>query len=142
MYTLDIPKKMWFFKAILPTNLIEKELNGTTNNNLKSKVANSYFAFYDNKISKEQKSKTDTYTSIYHFTVNIFLLSILLLICYIFIMPDFYKNYIFYTIILIFSISLFNSIYIIYSPKKIRYMFKRAVEKYKDSDEYKQLTPN
>lgn len=59
MYTLDIPKKLWFFKAILPTKIIEDELSENAGKSLKSKVANSYFSFYDKNISSEQKSKTD-----------------------------------------------------------------------------------
>lgn len=139
-YTLDIPKKLWFFKSILPTNLIEKELKRNTDENVRSEVANSYFSFYDKNISKEQKSKTYIYTSIYHFSINIFILSLILLTLYIFVMPNFYSNYVFYALIFIFIISLFNSVYIIYSPWKIKYMFKRAVDKYKNSDEYKQLS--
>jgi len=141
-YTLDIPKKLWFFKSILPTNLIEKELKDNTDKNIRSKVANSYFSFYDKNVTKEQKSKTDIYTTIYHFSVNIFILSVILLTLYVILMPDFYSNYIFYTLSFIFIISLFNSFYIIYSPKKIKYMFKRTFDKYKNSDEYKQLTSN
>ncbi len=105
IYTLDIPKRLWFFKSISPTNLIEKELKDTTDKNVRSKVANSYFSFYDKNVTKEQKGKTDIYTTIYHFSVNIFILSLILLTLYIIFMPDFYSNYIFYTLIFIIIIS-------------------------------------
>lgn len=123
IYAIDIPKKIWFFKNNLPTKLIEK------NKKLSKDIHNKYFDFYDEKITAKQKSITDKYTSIFHFSVNIAVISFILSIVYAFVYcNDFFYSYgIITLIILILSIVLSQRIF--FGKRKIKYMFNRQYKK-------------
>lgn len=140
LYVLDIPKKIPFFRNNTPTYLLEKEFENIDKTK-KIIITNAYFSFYDSdEISIQNKNKTEIYTSIYHFSINCALTSFLLLIIYfITIKVNFCSNEYVIANIIVFCASIFNSVFIVYSPKKIKYMFERQIQKFKGSDYYKTL---
>jgi len=127
IYAIDIPKKIWFFNNNLPTKLIER------NKDLGKNIHNKYFDFYDNNISDKQKGITEKYTSIFHFSVNISVVSFVLSIIYVFAYcGDFSHSYgVITLIILILSIVLSQRIF--FGKRKIKYMFTRQYEKFINS---------
>ena len=140
LYVLDIPKRLLFFKKITPTYQIEKEFSNLDKIK-KIKIANAYFSFYDSdEISIQNKNKIEIYTSIYHFSINCASSAFLLLIIYFITAATkcFLNEYII-TNIIVFIFSILNSIFIVYSSRKIKYMFERQVLKFKDSIHYKKL---
>jgi len=130
-YWIDIPKRMSFFNRNLPTSKLINEHPAIE----KYKIINSYFKFYDT-ISEEQRNKTNTYTNLYHFCVNIVLLSLVIIILYL-IFPPFNYGYI-ALIIMIVAIS--NVFGLFYGNRKIKYMFERQFSAYKNSEAYTELT--
>ena len=140
IYILDVPKKIWFFKNILPTKILEKEFENIQDKDIIKKIHNAYFSFYDTSFSPELKNKTDIYTGIYHFSVNITLSAFLLLIIYllVFLFEKTIDVHVF-IVSIIFLFSTTNCYFIVNSPKKIKYMFSRQVLKFKESDEYRNL---
>jgi len=127
IYSIDIPKRVWFFKKNLPTTLINKNLSNIDN------VHNRYFQFYDDKISDKQKAITEKYTSIYHFSINIFFASSILLLIYFLVYRLSFFNTYGLLILIIFIMSILLSLLIFYGDRKINYMFKRQYEKFKNS---------
>lgn len=125
MYWIDIPKKIPFFNNNLPTNILIKEYP----NSEKYKIINSYFKFYDT-ISEDQKKKTNTYTSLYHFCVNIFVLSFLTVILYL-VFPPFNYGWIGLINTILSLISVFG---LFYGNRKIKYMFTRQLKAFKNSN--------
>jgi len=124
IYSLDLPKKLWFFKNNLPTSLIAKNMGDDKN------VHNKYFQFYDDKISDKQKDITEKYTSIYHFSVNIALISLILTIIYLVIYKlEFLSSYGVFTL-LILIVSIFLTYQIFFGDRKIKYMFERQYNKF------------
>lgn len=130
LYWVDIPKKIWFFNNNLPTTILIKEFPKIE----KFKIINSYFSFYDT-ISEEQRKKTDTYTSLFHFSVNISIISFALIILYI-IFPPFNYGFIAIAILIL---SCANIIGLFYGERKIKYMFNRQISGYKNSESFKEL---
>lgn len=125
LYWIDIPKKLPLFNRNLPTTkLIEAYPNVD-----KIKVINCYFRFYD-KISDEQKKKTNTYTSLYHFCVNILILSLIIVALYLFFTPFKYG----WIALSISVISFANIIGLFYGDRKIKYMFDRQFKAFQNSD--------
>lgn len=144
LYVLDMPKRIWFFKKNTPTYLIEKEFSNLDETK-KLKIANAYFSFYDSdEISIQNKSKTEIYTSIYHFCINSSFTALLLFITYFityFITvqdKSFFDKYVIANII-VFGVSIINSVLMVYSSKKIKYMFKRQLLMFKNSIQYTKL---
>lgn len=133
LYWIDLPKKIPFFTNNLPTHILIKELNNID----KIEIINSYFKYYDS-LSEEEKAKTNTYTSIYHFCTNIMIVSVLLLIIYYFSEKN---NDYQIIILLIFILSLINSLGVFFGKRKIKYMFNRQIKGFKNSNEYKRLNP-
>lgn len=125
LYWIDIPKKLPLFNNNLPTSkLIEAYPNVD-----KIKIINCYFKFYDT-ISDEQKKKTNTYTSLYHFCVNILILSLFIVIIYLFFTPFNYG----WIALMISVISFANIIGLFYGNRKIKYMFDRQLSAFKNSN--------
>lgn len=127
IYSLDLPKKLWFFNMYLPTTLITKNMG-----NDKS-VHNKYFQFYDDKISDKQKDITEKYTSIYHFSVNIAITSLILTIIYLIIYKEVFLNSYGLFTLLILIVSILLTYQIFFGDRKIKYMFKRQYDKFIDS---------
>lgn len=140
LYILDVPKNIYFFTNATPTEQLNqnlKELNIETDN---FKIHNAYFKFYDESISLVQKGKTDRLTSIYHFSMNIFISSLVILLIYMvyyFITGSFI--YYTYPIILIGLLSLISSLGLFYGKRKIKYYFTRQYKSFLNSDEYQRL---
>src|SRR5690606_28996463 len=60
--SLDIPKRLWFFKNNIPVNKIYKDTE------LKSEglnITNTYFKFYDSEVTPEFKYKTEKDSGFY-----------------------------------------------------------------------------
>ncbi len=132
-YWINLPKKIPFFKNNLPTEKLIKNHTNIT----KTKLINAFFKYYDNAISEKQKTKTDTYTALYHFTINIALGSVILLIVYCCFCKNYYNHITIILIILILSI--INALGLFYGEKKIKYMFDRQYNSFINSDNYKTL---
>ncbi len=132
---IDIPKKFPFFINNMPTVLLHKEFEKIE----VFIIDNKFYSYYDNNASPEEKSRANIYTSLYHFCVNIFLLSFILLFFYIFKFWDsFLKSYgVVIFIVLVFS--LINSFGLFYGKGKIKYLFKRQYHKFKESESYTNL---
>lgn len=140
LYVLDIPKNIQFFTNATPTKQLEKklkELNLETDN---TKIHNAYFKFYDESISSVQKGKTDRLTSMYHFSMNIFISSIIILLIYL-ISWFFTENFIYYSfpIILIGILSLISTLGLFYGKRKIKYYFTRQYNSFLKSEVYNNL---
>lgn len=87
IYSLDIPKKIWFFKRNTPTYLIEKKESIDSTNSTKK-----YFdLYYNEKEPKERKELTTKYTGIFHFLINISVASAISIIPYLIINKPFYN---------------------------------------------------
>ncbi len=96
-------------------------------------VHNKYFQFYDDKISDKQKDITEKYTSIYHFSVNIAIASLILTLTYLATYRlEFINSYGIFTL-LILIVSIFLSYQIFFGDRKIKYMFKRQYDKFVSS---------
>lgn len=123
IYAIDIPKRLFFFKDNLPIVLIKK------NYTLDVKI-NDYFDFYDKEISDKQKANIEKYTSIYHFSVNIFLVSFFFSIVYLIVYKcDFLNSYGF-PILIMTVLSFCLTFLIFYGKNKIKDNFQRQAEKY------------
>jgi hypothetical protein len=140
LYVLDIPKNIAFFTNATPTQQLEKKLNELTIEIDKSKIHNAYFKFYDESISSVQKGKTDRLTSMYHFSMNIFISSIIVLLIYL-ISWFCTKNFIYYSfpIILIGILSLISTLGLFYGKRKVKYYFTRQYKSFLNSVEYQRL---
>lgn len=139
-YVIDLPKNISFFKKATPTTQLENKIKEMDITLSKSKVHNTYFKFYDKIISQVQKEKTDRLTSMYHFSSNIFLSSILVLITYsiYWLLTSSFVNY-FIIMAIISLISLICSLSLFYGKKKIKYYFDKQYESFIESDDYKNL---
>lgn len=127
IYSIDIPKKVWFFKKNLPTTLIKKNLSNIEN------VHNKYFQFYDDKISDKQKAITEKYTSIYHFAINIVITSLVLTLVYFIIYKSTFLTSYGIITLLVLILSAILAVLIFYGDRKIKYMFKRQYDKFTKS---------
>lgn len=130
LYWVDIPKMLPFFKNNLPTKKLEKEFPNID----KKKIANCYFKFYDS-LPKEQLRKTEFYTSIYHFCINIASLSLIIIILYLFIPPFSYGVLALCALVA----SLLSAIGLVYGKRKIKYMFDRQLAAFQESADYNEL---
>lgn len=118
IYSIEIPKTIWYFKKYLPTERIP--LNEYS----------KYFEFYDNKVSKEKKDIIERYTSLFHFCTNISFSSLILIFIYLVIYNcDFLENG-GNILLFIFVISFVSSLLLIYGPKKIKFQFQKQYESY------------
>lgn len=140
LYILDYPKNIPFFKNAMPTKQIDKKLKELNTNIDVFKIHNAYFNFYDEIISSAQKGKTDRLTSIYHFSMNIFISSLIILLVYA-IYWFFTGNVTFYLfpIILIGILSLISSLGLFYGKRKIKYYFTRQYKSFLESEKYTRL---
>lgn len=134
LYFLDIPKKIPFFKNNLPINILRKEFTEIDN----IKLDGIFYSFFDKEISAEQKIRTNFYTSTFHFSVNICILSFFITISYALFQKGYFHGYGLITA-LICIINFFNSLGIFYCKGKVKYMFKRQLERFKASQEFSKL---
>lgn len=138
LYWLDIPKKMPFFKKNLPTTKLYKDYP----NEDKTLIDNTYFKFYSG-LSKELLDKTDLYTSLYHFCINMSVSSLLLGVVYCIFDISSFQNLGYGSIaIIIFFISFICALGLFYGKRKVKYMFNRQYEDFKISDLGKTLQNN
>lgn len=134
LYFIDFPKLLPFFKKNLPTSILEEEFQSID----KIKLHGIFYAFFDKEISEEQKVRTNFYTSTYHFSVNISVLSIIITICYAIFQNDYMHGYGLITAI-IGILNITNFLGLFYGKRKIKYMFTRQIERFKSSQEYAKL---
>jgi hypothetical protein len=80
IYVIDLPKRVWFFKKETPTNLIKKKLVADQKIIKDVNIKIFYYNFYDNEVSEKNKSITDKQTTLYHFSFNMFLCALLILL--------------------------------------------------------------
>lgn len=118
IYTIEIPKTIWFFKKYLPTEKIPSDEYST------------YFEFYDNKVSKEKKDIIERYTSLFHFCINISFSSILLIIIYLIIYKCDFITKGGNLLLMILILSFISSLLLIYGPKRIKFQFEKQLESY------------
>ncbi len=130
--SLDMPKKLWFFKNSLPLNRISIELKKNANN---AKNRNLYFQFYDRDLSNEFKIKTEINNGYFLLCAN------LAIIAFGFAVIDFLINFegnvLLYINIIISILSLLTSISLF--KNKVIDNLNRQTEKFKESHEYKTL---
>ena len=130
-----MPKQFYLFKKILPTTTLIDELQYIN----KSNIYNSYFDFYNNDISSEIKSITEKYTNYYHYCFNMVIISLLLLVLYLWKDNNsFFQSYAF-PISIILIISIIGVFALLYGKGKIKNRFDRLLEMYKESNYYNQL---
>lgn len=128
--SLDLPKLFPLFKRLLPTEILKKESKGDDNN---INIHIKYFDFYDNSITDNDKAITEKYTSYYHFSFNLAVSSIILLITYAIVFGfGMIYNYGFF-ILLILVLSIICVFILLYSDKGIKYRFNRHIESFKKS---------
>jgi hypothetical protein len=141
LYVLDIPKKISFFDNATPTKQLEVKLKELNIGVDESKIHNAYFDFYNKCISSELKGKTDRLTSMYHFSMNIFISSLIIVLIYS-IYWFFTGSFIFYffPIILIGILSLISTLGLFYGKRKVKYYFTRQYKSFLNSDEYQRIT--
>lgn len=142
IYSFDFPKKIYFFNNSTPTFLINKKIKNDNLSINEIDIRNAYFNFYDNNISSNQKVLTEKLTTLFHFSSNIFLCSILVLII------ELIVKYFNYTIIDS-NLLFFNSIVVIlslisvfglfYGKNKINNLFQRQFKAFIGSDKYNDL---
>jgi hypothetical protein len=140
LYVLDIPKNIYFFNNATPTEQLNKNLKVLNIETDNFEIHNAYFKFYDELISSVQKGKTERLTSMYHFSMNIFINSLVILLIYL-VYNYFTGSLIYYTypIILIGLLSLISSLGLFYGKRKIKYYFTRQYKSFLKSAEYKHL---
>jgi hypothetical protein len=138
LYVLDVPKKIPFFNNAKPTEQLNKKLIELNINADKPTINNAYYDFYNKCISPDLKGKIDRVTTMYHFSMNIFISSLVVILLY-----SIYwfltKSFIFYffPIILIALLSLISALGLFYS--KVLYYFTRAYNSFLNSEEYKNI---
>lgn len=138
--SIDIPKRLAFFKNELPTKKLEEEFP----NKKKSLVANYYYKFYDNSELMPLKDKeiTEKYTNYYHYCVNMVITSLFLEIIYtgyiLFSEETFIQSYGF-PILLILILSLLSIVYLFWGNRKIKFRFERDLGRFKNSSLYNEL---
>ena len=139
LYIIDLPKRFWFFKEELPTTIIKKKLieGGETINETNIKIF--YYKFYDNEVSERNKSITDRQSTLYHFSANIFLCGVLVLITEIFssrLSLDNITSLINLAVIIMGITGVFG---IFYGKGKMKSLFKRHIAEFLDSEYYTDL---
>lgn len=140
IYAVDVPKKVWFFRKAMPTEIINTKIKTQETNIGLKKIHNAYFHFYDNNVSEAQKNKTGRLTSIYHFSMNIFVSSLALLIVYFIYWSIFnYQTNYWIPVLLIGITSIITTLGLFYGERKIKYYFERQYQAFIDSDSYKKL---
>lgn len=140
LYIIDLPKNIPFFKKATPTEQISNKLKELKTTIEVTRIHNAYFQFYDKIVSVTQKDKTDRLTSIYHFTMNLFLGSLFVLLVY-FACWIYTGNVSFYWIpvLLIGISSLISTLGLFYGKRKIKYYFDRQFSAFINSDNYTDL---
>jgi len=136
LYWIDIPKRMPFFKNNLPTTKLKKKYS-----NINEKlVINTYFSFYDS-LPKSQLDKTDLYTSLYHFCINMSVSS--LIIAFVYYVTGTYEIQVLgygHIALFVFVISIISALGLFFGKRKIKYMFERQFEGFLSSEYLSTLT--
>lgn len=128
IYSLDFSKRISFFKKHLPTYRINAEFG--------KKNANDFFKFYDlNVISDKQKNNTEKLSSIFHFSVNMFVASLIAFIIEFIIycvLENYTLNEELLVLILIMAIlSFINSLMVFFCNNKLKWYYDRQFICYK-----------
>lgn len=142
IYSFDFPKKIFFFNTNTPTYLINNKIQKDNLRISDIDIRNAYFNFYDNNISSNQKVLTEKLTTLFHFSSNIFLCSIIIFIVELF--TKYFTSFaiekemiLFNVIVLILSaISIFG---LFYGKNKIKNIFERQFNAFINSEKYKDL---
>lgn len=129
--SLDLPKKLWFFKNALPINQLKNDLSNSSR--VIQEVA--YFKFYDREISKEFKTKTELDSGYYHLCTNIAILAagfvVICLLLYRGINEYVFLNFLFCILSSFSAATLFNN--------KVLKNFNRQKNQFEKSEEFKYL---
>lgn len=125
--SLDLPKLFLPFKRLFPTEILKEEQKSKN----KTDIHIKYFRFYDDVITDTDKAITEKYTNYYHFSFNVAINSIILLIVYAIIFGcNLIYNYGFFILLtLIFSI--ICVCVLLYGTKGIKYRFNRHLESFR-----------
>lgn len=130
--SLDLPKRLWFFKNNIPVNKIYKDTE------IKSEglnITNVYFKFYDTEVTPEFKYKTEKDTGFYHLCMNLAIISVLYLLPSVFIY-GFGEPKTFF-LIGSFIFTLLSSLTIFYLKVKINFL--RQSEMFRNSSFFKEI---
>jgi hypothetical protein len=142
IYSYDFPKRIYFFNNNTPTYLINKKIKNDNLSITEIDIRNAYFSFFDNNISSNQKVLTEKLTTLFHFSSNIFLCSIVVLIIELVLK---YFNYaiidsnmlFFNTIVVVLSLTSIFGLF--YGKNKINNLFQRQFKAFIGSDKYNDL---
>lgn len=132
---IDLAKNCFLFSNILPTKKLAKEIKNVD----KSKIYNSYFEFYDEKISSENKSIIEKYTNYYHFCFNMAIISLILVLLYFLLDKGLFFTSYALPIAILGIVSIVGVLFLLYGTRKIKYQFDSHLEKYKNSESYKSI---
>lgn len=125
--SLDLPKLFPPFKKLFPTEILKEEQKSKT----KTDIHIKYFKFYDDVITDADKAITEKYTSYYHFSFNLAINSLILLIVYAIIFRcNLIYNYGFF-ILLTLGLSIVCVSVLLYGNKGIKYRFNRHLKSFK-----------
>jgi hypothetical protein len=130
IYSIDVPKRVGFFQQGLPSTAIKRkhpELD-------KILITNNYFEFYDN-LSSEMKLKTELYSGLYHFAINVASVALLISLSNLTIIHSISNYDYIHLFIAFFSIISAINIY----HQRLSLAFKRQLNKYYQSEQYKDL---
>ena len=143
IYTIDIPKNISFFNNATPTKQFEKKIKSLNLNVTNNDIHNTYFDFYDKSVSSDQKAKIERLTGMYHFSMNIFFSSIMIILVYLvsWFCTETLTVYLI-PVILVGILSLVSALGLFYGKRKIRYYFNRQFNSFKKSEEYKSIIDN
>lgn len=136
LYVVDLPKRFWFFTEELPTTLIMKKLIEDGKTIDKVNVEIFYYKFLDEVVAEKNKSITDKQTTLYHFSSNMFLCSILLLVIQVSKCRLALDDVISIVNLVIMIISVIGTLGLLYGKDKIRSRFKRHYTEFIDSQYY------
>ncbi len=131
--SLDLPKRLWFFKGNIPVNILFNKTDLKTN---RVNITNLYFKFYDSEdVPPEFKYKTEKDSGFYHLCMNLAIVSFLYLIMAIFIYGILEPK----TLLLLgsFIFSLVTSLTIFYL--KVKANFQRQTDMFKKSRFFKNI---
>jgi hypothetical protein len=139
LYVIDLPKRVWFFTNELPITLIKQKLikDGKTIDDVNVEIF--YYNFYDKEVSEKNKSNTDKQTTLYHFSTNMVLCGLIILLIQVISGSFTLDNGLIIVNIAIIIMGVIGLLGLLYGKDKMRSYFQRHYTEFIDSEYYTKL---